>query len=114
LSEFLTAEQSERLFAEKVSTVPSAPPQPQTPKIETERLKEARVFLDDSRKFFAQQKSVPSIEAIAKEAANIQKSIDNFDEPAAVRSMKNLSDLLKLVAGYDEFERQSASREASQ
>jgi uncharacterized protein len=73
---------------------------------ETAKLKEARVFLEDIQKFVAGQKTVPSISAIAKEAANLQIAISKFDEAGAVQSMAHLSDLLKPISGFQEFAKQ--------
>ncbi len=73
---------------------------------ETVRIKEARAFLADSKQFIAGQKSIPSISAIATEAANLQVALDKVDEPSAVQSMQNLNELLKPIPGFDEFEQQ--------
>ena len=79
---------------------------------ETAKIKEARAFLADFKKFIADQKSVPSISAIATEAANLQVALDKVDEAAALRSMQDLNGLLKPMPGFDEFEQeQKASRE---
>jgi hypothetical protein len=66
----------------------NAPTAPPAPPIET-----AKAFLEDSKKFIADQKSVPSISAIAHEAAELQIAIDIFDEREAVQSMQRLSEL---------------------
>ena len=86
---------------------PSAPPPP--PRIETVRLKEARIFLEDTKKFISQQKSVPSISEIAKEAAVLQLALNQFDERNAVDAEQRLNDLLKPVTGFAEFEQQQQS-----
>jgi hypothetical protein len=66
----------------------------------------------DSKKFISDQKSVPSISAIATEAANLQVALDRADEAAATQSVQNLNSLLKAIPGFDEFEQQQkASRE---
>ncbi|MDR3413470.1 MAG: hypothetical protein P4L87_21365 [Formivibrio sp.] len=87
------------------------PEQPRRP-IETARLKEARAFLDDSKNFIGEQKSVPSISAIANEAAGLQIALDKFDEPAAVQSMQKLANLLKPIPGFDDFEQQQQATRA--
>ena len=84
----------------------AAQPRQQERPTETARLKEARAFFEDSKKFIAEQKSVPSISTIANEAAALQIALDKFDELGAVQSMQRLSDLLKPLSGFDEFERQ--------
>ena len=73
---------------------------------ETAKIKEARAFLADSKKFIADQNSVPAISAIATEAANLQVALDKADEATALRSMQNLNGLLKPIPGFDEFEQQ--------
>jgi tetratricopeptide (TPR) repeat protein len=70
---------------------------------ETEKLKEARLVLDDIRKFIAEQKTVFPIPPIATEAANLQLALDKFDEVNAVHSMTKLQELLKPINGFDEF-----------
>ena len=92
-----------------VSPAPTPPPPPQPappPRIETARLKEARIFLDDTKKFISQQKSVASITEIAKEAATLQLALNQFDERGAVETKKKLNDLLALIPGFTEFEQQ--------
>ena len=61
--------------------------------------------MEDSKKFIAEQKSVPAIAEIAREAASLQITIDNFGEPAAIQSMQRLADLLKSISGFDDFEK---------
>jgi peptidoglycan hydrolase-like protein with peptidoglycan-binding domain len=79
---------------------------------ETPKIKEAHAFLADSKKFIADQKSVPAISAIATEAANLQVALDKADEAAAQRSVQSLNGLLKPIPGFDEFEQQQkAARE---
>jgi tetratricopeptide (TPR) repeat protein len=86
---------------------PAIPPKPvPAPPQDTPKLKEARVFLDDAQKFIAGQQTVPSISAIAKEAANLKIAVSNFDEAGAVQSMGHLSDLLKPITGFEDFEKQ--------
>ena len=89
---------------------PEPPPPPPTPspppRKETARLREARIFLDDAKKFIGQQTSVSSISELAKEAATLQLALDQFDERGAVESMKRLNDLLKPIAGFADFEQQ--------
>ncbi len=88
---------------------PQPPPQP--PK-ETQRLKQARVFLEDAQKFLASQQAVSGMPAIASEAAKLQIALNNFDEAGAVQSMAHLTDLLKPISGFDDFEnRQQADRQ---
>jgi hypothetical protein len=89
---------------ERGGPVPLTQPQPPQPPKDTKRLKEARMFMDDAKTFIADQKSVPSISVIAKEAANLQIALDKFDEPAALQSMKKLGDLLKPINGFDDFQ----------
>jgi hypothetical protein len=92
------------------SAADAAPPTaPITEPKETARLKEARVFLDDARKFISSQNSVPSISNIANQAASLQIALDKFDDNAATQSMKRLTDLLKPITGFDEFEKQQQS-----
>jgi uncharacterized protein len=83
---------------------PSQPAQP--PRIETARLKEARIFLEDTKKFIGQQKSVPSISEVAEEAAALQTALNQFDERGAVESKQKLDNLLKPIPGFTEFVRQ--------
>jgi uncharacterized protein len=113
--EFLTAPQRHELLHGKSRVEAQAPgsnqsqtqePVPPSPPIETAKLKEARAFLEDSKKYIADQKSVPSISAIAHEAAALQISIDKLDEHEAVQSMQRLSELLKGVPGFLDFEQQ--------
>ena len=81
-------------FRDYLSCTPTAegptPPPPPTPppRIETARLKEARFFLEDTKKFISQQKSVSSITEIAKEAASLQLALNQFDERGAVEQRK--------------------------
>ena len=56
------------------------PPQPAPPPKDTAELKEARPFLEDAKKFIAGQQAVPTISAIANEAANLQIAVDKFDD----------------------------------
>ena len=77
-----------------------------TPPKETAPLKEARAFLEDAKRFIAEQREVPSISTIAKEAANLQIALDKFDEAAAIQSMQKLGDLLKPIAGFSDYEQQ--------
>ena len=86
----------------------AAPPRIETapPRIETARLKEARIFLDDAKRFINQQTSVPSISELAKEAAALQLALNQFDERGALKSMKRLNDLLKPIPGFADFEQQ--------
>ena len=93
------------------TTNPVPPPRPPPPpRIETARLKEARVFLDDTKQFIAQQNSVQSISEIAKEAATLQLALNQFDERGAIESMQRLNDLLKAVSGFAEFEQQQQTK----
>jgi uncharacterized protein len=87
-------------------TPPPVPPPPPAPRIETSRLKEARIFLEDAKKFIGQQTTVPSLSEIAKEAASLQLAVNQFDEHAAAESMQKLGDLLKPVPGFTEFEKE--------
>lgn len=94
-AEFLTSQQRQQLLHEKPRTAelgptqPPQPPEPQPPQPpkDTAKLKEARVFLEDAKRFIADQRTVPSISAIANEAATLQIALDKFDEPGAVKSM---------------------------
>ena len=81
-------------------------PQPARPPIETPALKEAGAFLEDSKGFIANQKSVPGISTIANEAATLQIAINKIDEPAAVQSVQRLTELLKPIPGFVQFEQQ--------
>ena len=83
---------------------------PPPPRIETARLKEARLFLDDTKQFIAQQNSVQSISDIAKEAATLQVALNQFDEHGAIESMQRLKDLLKPISGFAEFEQQQQTK----
>jgi hypothetical protein len=88
-------------------SAPSAPP----PRIETARLKDARIFLDDAKKFIGQQKSVPSISEIAEQAANLQTALNQFDERGAIESKQKLDSLLKPIPSFTEFvQQQQAER----
>jgi hypothetical protein len=85
----------------------SPPPQPTSPpRIETAKLKQARIFLEDTKKFIGQQKSVPSISEIAKEAASLQLALNQFDESGALESRKKLNEFLKSIPGFTDFEQQ--------
>ena len=84
----------------------SKPLQTPLPVKETEKLSEARSFLDDSKLFIAEQKSVPSISAIANEAAALQIALDKSDEFAAVQARQRLAGLLKPISGFEAFEQQ--------
>jgi tetratricopeptide (TPR) repeat protein len=81
--------------------LPTPPPPP--PPRETAKLKEARFFLDDMRKFISEESAALPIPAIAKEAANLQLALNIFDEANALRSMKQLSDLMKPFSGFEQF-----------
>jgi putative peptidoglycan binding protein len=114
-SDFLTPGQRKQLLrgtseVEQPAPTPKPPPPPPPPspppRKETARLREARIFLDDAKKFISQQTSVPSISELAKEAAALQLALDQFDERGAVESMKRLNDLLKPVVGFADFEQQ--------
>ncbi len=85
---------------------PSTPQPPPQPPKETPRLKQARVLLEDAQKFLASQQTVSGMPAIASEAANLQIALNNFDEPAAIRSMGHLTELLKSISGFDDFAKQ--------
>jgi tetratricopeptide (TPR) repeat protein len=61
------------------------------------------VLLEDAQKFIAGQTTVPSIAAVATEAANLQIALTKFDEIGAGQSMKRLSELLKPINGFEEF-----------
>lgn len=88
------------------------PLQATSPPKETAKLREAHAFLADSKKFIADQKSVPSISSVANEAANLQIALDRADEAAAVRSVQSLDGLLKPMPGFEAFEQQQkASRD---
>jgi uncharacterized protein len=89
---------------------PQQTPPPPTPRIETARLKDARLFLEDTKQFIAQQNSVPSISDIAKEAATLQVTLNQFDERGTIESMQRLNDLLKRVSGFTEFEQQQQTK----
>ena len=83
------------------------PPAPlPSPRKETARLKEARIFLDDAKKFIGQQTSVPSISEMAKKLQALQLALNQFDERGAVESMQRLNDLLKPIPGFADFEQQ--------
>jgi uncharacterized protein len=97
--------------ADSEKSAPPPPPiTPPPPRIETARLKQARVFLDDTKQFIAQQNSVQSISEIAKEAATLQVALNQFDERSAIESMQRLNDLLKPVSGFAEFEQQQQTK----
>jgi uncharacterized protein len=87
---------------------------PPPPRMETARLKEARIFLEDAKKFIGQQTTVPTIAEIAKEAASLQLAVNQFDERAAAESMQRLADFLKPVPGFTEFEKNSRRGESAQ
>lgn len=120
-NEFLTAERGQQLLQnepwprtaevapknrETVGSVASPSPVQAPTAKETAKLKGARIFLEDSQKFISAQQTVPSISAIASEAANLQIALDKFDESAAVQSMNKLGDLLKPIAGFSDFQKQ--------
>jgi tetratricopeptide (TPR) repeat protein/peptidoglycan hydrolase-like protein with peptidoglycan-binding domain/uncharacterized protein YecT (DUF1311 family) len=96
---FLTAQQRATLLLEPSSAGPGNSPEPK----DTARLKESRVFLEDAQKFIAGQTTVPSIAAIATEAATLQIALTKFDEIGAVQSMKKLNDLLRPINGFEQF-----------
>ena len=73
------------------------------PPPETEKLKEARLFLEDIRNFISAQATVFPIPPIANEAANLQLALNKFDETGATQSIEKLSDLLKPISGFEEF-----------
>jgi uncharacterized protein YecT (DUF1311 family) len=105
-SDFLTTQERAQLLEGEggpKEAVKPPPDAPTPPKVETPRLKEARTFLTDTQQFIGEQKSVPSISAIAKEAADLQIALDKLDEPGAVQAMHRLTDLLKSVPGFDQF-----------
>jgi tetratricopeptide (TPR) repeat protein len=82
------------------------------PPPETEKLKEARLFLEDVQNFVAAQTTVFPIPPIAKEAANLQLALNKFDEGGSTQSMEKLSDLLKSISGFEEFlQNREAERE---
>ena len=87
--------------------IPAPSPQRQ---IESATLKEARAFLEDSKLFIAEQTSVPSLSAIANEAAALQIALDKFDEPTAIKSKERLADLLKPISGFEAFEQQQQAK----
>jgi uncharacterized protein len=82
------------------------PPLPPKPPSDTPRLNDARIFLEDAKKFIAAQNSVPSISAIAQEAASLQIAIGKFDETEALKARQRLADLLQPLPGFEEFEQQ--------
>jgi uncharacterized protein len=93
------------------SSIPTSTP-PTLPATDTARLKQARVFLQDAQKFIVEQQSVSGISAIANEAASLQIALSKFDEAGAVQSQAHLSDLLKQISGFDDFEnRQQRDRQ---
>ena len=73
------------------------------PPPETENLKQARIFLEDIRKFIAEQTTVFPIPPIATEAANLQLALNKFDEASAAQSKSKLTDLLSQINGFEEF-----------
>src|ERR1700722_2731539 len=83
------------------------------PAKETPRLRDARSFLNDAKRFIADQNSAPAtLSGIANEAALLQIALDKFDEPAAVQSTQRLAALLKPIPGFEQFEQQQqATRE---
>jgi peptidoglycan hydrolase-like protein with peptidoglycan-binding domain/uncharacterized protein YecT (DUF1311 family) len=85
---------------------PNTPQPPLQPPRETPRLKQARVFLEDAQKFLTSQQAVSGMPAIASEAAKLQIALNDFDEAGAVQSMAHLTDLLKSISGFEDFERQ--------
>ena len=85
-------------------TIWPSPPPP--PRIDTVRLKEARIFLEDTKIFISQQRSVPAISEIAEEAANLQMALNQFDERGTVESKQKLDTLLRPIPGFTEFEQQ--------
>jgi uncharacterized protein len=109
-SDFLTVTERSELLGDAPgppAVPPASPPSsPPPPRIETARLKDARIFLEDAKKFIGQQTNVPTISEIAKEAASLQLAVNQFDEHAAVESMRKLGDLLKPVTGFTEFEKE--------
>ena len=88
------------------SSAPPPPPPPSPPRIETPKLKEARIFLEDIKKFISQQKTVSAISEIAKEAANLQLALNQYNESGAIESKKKLHELLRPIPGFIEFEQQ--------
>ena len=83
---------------------PPTPPPTQSAENEPKKIKQGRDFLNDIREFIAAQPAAPdNITAVANEAANLQIAIARFDEDATARSVSNLSNLLKPLAGFDGF-----------
>jgi hypothetical protein len=80
--------------------------EPPSPPCDTTRLTDARVFLDDAKKFIANQPAVPSISAIAEEAANLQIGLDKCDDTAAAQSVKRLGNLLTNIPGFDQYRKE--------
>jgi tetratricopeptide (TPR) repeat protein len=90
--------------------------------IETAKLNDARMFLDDVQKFIAKQDPVPaSVMLIATDAAALQIAITQYDELAAVEGVGRLNGLLDPMNGFQEFrksqqderDRQTAQRLAA-
>jgi tetratricopeptide (TPR) repeat protein len=78
--------------------------------METPDLKEARIFLDDVRKFISEQTSAPStISEIATNAAKLQIALATFDERAAVDGKARLNELMTPMKDFADFR---AGREA--
>ena len=73
---------------------------------DTPQLKDARTFLEDAKKFIAEQQNVPEISEIAHQAASLQVALNNSDEAAAVVAVRKLRDLLTPIVGFAEFEQQ--------
>lgn len=78
--------------------------------VETQKLREARVFLSDAQKFISDQTNAPStISEIAATAAKLQIALTTFNERAALEAKARLDDLLRPISGFTNFQ---AEREA--
>jgi tetratricopeptide (TPR) repeat protein len=86
-------------------------------RIETDAIKEARVFLDDGQACLAKQTPTPtstpsSIPQIATAAAELQLAITQFDEAGVIDAQKRLKDLVTQIPGFSEcLEHQVAIRD---
>jgi hypothetical protein len=98
--------QSDNGAGSRANAAPLAPPAnaaPPAPPKDPRRLNAARAFLDDTKQFISEQREVPNIADIGREAATLQIALDKEDDVGAERAAARLRELLNKVTGFSEF-----------
>lgn len=97
------------------TSTPSPVSNPSTPSSQPKdsaRLREGQFFLADIRKFMADRTIADNIDAIGKEAANLQGLLNRSDEIGVGQSVSKLRDLMKSASGFESFIKQRDSERA--